>query len=101
MEQYWDTALNNIRKARARVASRYNAVRRQVEYKEGDFVLLRLHPLSSKSLERSAKLNLKWSTQFRIVKFVSPVTVLLANADRGVIVRRAYVSQLKQGFKAD
>jgi hypothetical protein len=101
MEQYWDTALNNLRKARARVASRYNAGRRQVEYKEGDLVLLRLHPLSSKSLGRSAKLDLKWSTPFRIVKFVSPVTVLLANPDTGVIVRRAHVSQLKQGFKAD
>jgi hypothetical protein len=49
MEQFWETALSNLRKARARVADRYTAGRRPAEFRVGDLVLLRLHPLSSKS----------------------------------------------------
>jgi hypothetical protein len=48
--------------------------------------------------QRSAKLELKWSEPLKIAQFVSPVTVLLANPDMGVIVRRAHVSQLKKYF---
>jgi hypothetical protein len=61
LEEFWETALSNLRKARARVASRYNAERRQAEFSVGDLVLLRLHPLSSRSHQRSAKLDWKWS----------------------------------------
>jgi hypothetical protein len=66
-----------------------------------DLVLLRLHPLSSRLRQRSAKLELKWSQPLRIAKFVSPVTVLLANPDTGVIIRRAHVSQLKKYFSPE
>jgi hypothetical protein len=93
--------LSNLRKARARVADRYNEGRRQAEFRVGDLVLLRLHPLSSKSQQRSAKLNYKWSAPLRTARFVSPVTVLLANSDTGVITRKAHVSQLKRHFLAE
>jgi hypothetical protein len=98
LQKFWRIVLHNLQKARARVADRYNLGRRQVDFCVGDLVLLRVHSLSSKVKQRSAKLDLKWSTPMRIVKFVSPGTVLLANPDTGVIIRRAHVSDLKRHF---
>jgi hypothetical protein len=100
LEEFWETALSNLRKACARVAGRYNAERGQAEFRVGDLVLLRLHPLSSRSHQRSAKLDWKWSAPLKIAKFVSPVTILLANPDTGVIVRKAHVSQVKRAFQS-
>ena len=101
MEEFWETALNNLRKARARVAARYDAGRRRAEFRVGDLVLVRTHPLSSKSQQRSAKLDYKWSRPLKIVRFLSPVTVQLANPDTGVIIRKAHVSQLKRHFSVE
>jgi hypothetical protein len=61
----------------------------------GDLILLRLHPLNSKSRQRSTKLDYKWSVPLVIVKFVSTLTALLASPDAGVIIRKAHISQLK------
>jgi transposase InsO family protein len=98
MEEFWESALSNLRKARDRVARRYNAGRRQADFRVGELVLLRLHPLSSKSNQRSAKLEYRWSEPLKVARFVSPVTVLLANPDTGVIIRKAHVSQLKRHY---
>jgi hypothetical protein len=57
MEEYWETALSNLRKARARVAERFNVGRRRAEFRVGDLVLVRLHPLSSKWRQHSANLD--------------------------------------------
>jgi hypothetical protein len=59
VEEFWEAALANLRKARTRVAERYNAGRRQVEFRAGDLVLVRLHPQSSRSHQRSAKIDYK------------------------------------------
>jgi hypothetical protein len=64
-------------------------------------VLVRLHPLSSKSCQRSAKLDYQWSAPLVIAKFVSPVTAVLANPDMGVLVRKAHVPQLKSHFRTE
>jgi rRNA processing protein Krr1/Pno1 len=32
LEEFWETALSNLRKARARVVGRYNAERKQAEF---------------------------------------------------------------------
>jgi hypothetical protein len=101
LKQYWEEALKNLRKAQARVAARYNDGRRQADFGVGSLVLLRLHSQSSKSQRRSAKLDCKWSLPFKIVKFITPVSVLLANPSTGVIVKRAHVSQLKRFFQAE
>jgi transposase InsO family protein len=85
IEEFWETALSNLRKACDRVAQRYNARRRQAEFRVGDLVLVRLHPLSSRSQQCSAKLDYRWSVPLKIERFVSPVTVLLANPDTGVM----------------
>jgi hypothetical protein len=43
----------------------------------GDVVKIRVYPLRSESLQRSAKRDFKWSVPLVIVKYVSAVTVLL------------------------
>ncbi|KDQ91921.1 hypothetical protein L798_06628 [Zootermopsis nevadensis] len=101
MKDFWADALSNLRKARERVANRYNQSRRQAEFREGDLVLVRLHPTSSKLLKRSAKLENIWSVPLVVAKFLSAVTVQLANPDTGVFVRKAHVSQLKKFFPGD
>jgi hypothetical protein len=100
MEQFWEEALGNLKKARDSVAQRYNAGRRQAGFSVNDLVMVRLHPVSSKLQRRSAKLDYLWSVLLKIAKFTSPVTVSLANPDTGVIVRKAHVSRLKQYFQA-
>jgi hypothetical protein len=98
MNEIWEAALANLRKVGVRVAERYDAGRRQADFRVGDLVLVRLHPCSSRSFQRSAKLDFKWSVPLVIAKYASSVTVLLANPDTGVVVRKAHVSQLKPHF---
>jgi hypothetical protein len=98
-KEFWESALSNLRKARDRVARRrYNAGRRQADFRVGELVLLRLHPLSSKSQQRSSNLGYRWSEPLKVARLVSPVTVLLANSDTRVIIKKAHVSQLKKHF---
>jgi hypothetical protein len=98
MEEYWEMALNKLRKARAKVVSRYDAGRRRAEFRVGDLFRVRLHPLSSKSKQRSAKLYFRWTVPLKIVRFLSPVTVELANPDIAVVIRKAHVSQVKRHY---
>ena len=82
-------------KARSKVARRYDADRKPHQYRVGDTVVYRLHVVSSKAQNISAKLAMRWSRPVVITKVVGPNSVLLANPDTGVVVRRAHVSQLK------
>jgi len=93
--KFWETAYKNLIRAQRRVAHRYNSKRKPHQYQTGDTVLYRLNLVSSKAQNVSAKLLLKWSRPMTIAKFVRPNVVLLANPEKGVIVRRAHVSQLK------
>jgi hypothetical protein len=90
-----------LKRARDRVARRYNALRSEAEFRVGDLVLVKLLPQSSKALKRSAKIAIKWSNSLLIARFLTNVTVQLANPDTGVIVRKAHVSQLKGYFTGD
>jgi hypothetical protein len=54
-----------------RVARRYNAVRREAAFKVGDFVLVQLHPLESKVVKCSAKIENKWSDPLCIAEFLA------------------------------
>lgn len=98
---YWEAALKNLKKARERVAKRYNALRKEATFRVGDLVMVRVHPQSSKLRRRSAKLELRWSEPLVVAKYLTEVTVELANPDTGVIVRKAHVSQLKRYFVRD
>jgi hypothetical protein len=88
---FWERALDNLKKARDRVARRYNGTRSEVVFKEGDLVLVKLHPFSSKPLQQSAKITSKWAGPFVIVKILTKVTVQLANPDTGVIVKKRHM----------
>jgi hypothetical protein len=83
---FWERALANLKRARDRVARRYNAMRSEAVFWVGDLVLVKLHPQSSKALKRSAKIENKWSDPPLITRFLTNVTVQLANPDTGVIV---------------
>jgi hypothetical protein len=101
VQKYWEEALGNLKRARDKVAQRYNSSRKQDDFKIGELVLVRLHPVSSKVQQRSAKLDNKWSIPLVIARFLSAVTVQLANPDTGVVVRKAHVSQIKRYFPGD
>jgi len=94
-QSFWADALRNLKAARARVASRYDAKRTPHKYQVGDLVMYRRNLVSSKTQNVSSKLLMRWSNPLVVAKFVAANTALLANPDTGVIVRRAYVSQLK------
>jgi hypothetical protein len=94
-KKYWEAALASLRRARARVAERYNVGRKQAKFQVGDLVFVKIHQQSSRPDQRSAKFDLRWSVPLVIAKFVSPVRAVFANPDTGVIVRKAHVSQLK------
>lgn len=67
-------------------------------FRPGELVLVKRHPQSSKVLQQSAKIAIKWSGPYVIVRFLTPVTVQLANPDTGAILAKAHVSQLKRYF---
>jgi hypothetical protein len=101
IQEFWQTALSNLRKTRGILAERHNQGRRQVDVRAGDLIQVRLHSLCSRSLQSSAKLDYVWSVPLKIVRFISPVTVLLANPETGVIVRKAHVFQEKGKFQGN
>jgi hypothetical protein len=99
--KFWERALPNLRRARDRVARRYNVQRREAPFQVGDLVLVRKYPISSRLMKRSAELENRWSNPMVIAKFLTQVTVQLVNPDTGVILRKAHISQLKTCFPAD
>jgi hypothetical protein len=94
-EAFWQQAFDHLQQARARVADKYNRQRREHKFKVCDRVMFRRNLISSKPLNVTSKLMLRWSQPVVIAKFVRANVVLLANPDSVVIVRRAHVSQLK------
>jgi hypothetical protein len=98
---FWERALANLNKARDRVARRNNLARREVRFQVGDLVLVKLHPKSSQTSQKSAKIAKKWSDPLVIAMYLTPVPVQLANQQTGVVVRKAHVSQLKMYFPSD
>jgi hypothetical protein len=97
-QSFWAQAYENLMQAKRKVAQRYNANCTPHQYPAGDTVVYRLNLVSSKALNVSAKLLLKWSKHVVIARFVRPNVALLANPDTGVIVSRAHVCQLKPYF---
>jgi hypothetical protein len=98
-QSFWTKAYEKLKKARCKVAERYDAGRRPHTYKVGDTVVYRLNIVSNKANQVSAKFLLKWSKPVIIAKIVRDNVVLLANPDTGVIIRKAHVSQLKRYVK--
>jgi hypothetical protein len=59
-----------------------------MSFKVADLVLRKTHALGSKAKKYSAKLSNKWSSTLLIARFLTLVTVQLANQETGVIVRK-------------
>jgi hypothetical protein len=92
---FWTRAYENLKLARSKVTRRYDAKRKPHPYCVGETVVFRLNIASSKAQKISAKMLMRWSKSVVISKFVGPNTVLLANPETGVVVKRAHVSQFK------
>jgi len=91
----WAAARRNLIRARELVRRKYNKGRVANPFSVGDLVFCKTHPASSALDKRAAKLCHRWSGPHRIVKFLTPVTVRLADPRTGVVFRRAHISQLK------
>ena len=92
---FWSSVYEKLKQANNRVARRYNRGRIANNFRVGDLVRYRLHPISSKVRGVSAKLMLKWSEPCVILEEVRPNVVLLGRPDTRIVVRRAHVSQVK------
>jgi hypothetical protein len=95
-QKFWTQAYNNLKRARSRVAAKYDASHRPHKYQVGDTVVYRLNVVRNKAARVSAKFHLKWPKPIVIAKIVRPNVLLLANPDTGVIIRKVHVSQLKR-----
>ena len=91
-------ACENLKAARRRVARRFNERRSPHQFSVGDTVMFRRNLVSSKAQNITAKLSLRCSEPQVISKIVNQ-NVLLANPNRGLVVRKAHVSQLVRYFK--
>jgi hypothetical protein len=91
----WTQAYCNLRRARNKVAKRYDSCRKPHEYRVGDIVMYKMRLSSSKAKNVTAKLLLRWSKPVVIPKVVRPSVVLLGSPETGVVIRRAHLSQLK------
>lgn len=95
MEEKWAQALRSLKAANLRSARYYNRNRQPSPFKVDDWVLLRSHPVSSAVARTSAKLSERWNGPYVILKFLTPVTVLLRLPLGTVSVRQAHITQLK------
>ena len=98
LQQEWDRAVVNLKKAREVRERRYNEGRMENPFKPGDWVMYRENPISKAVDNINQKLLPVWSKPCVIECFTSPVTVQLVNPTNSKFVRRAHISQLKRFF---
>lgn len=91
----WRQAKNNIFRAHQKSERVYNQGRRPHNFQIGDLVWCKTHNLSSAVDKRAAKLMARWSGPFRILDFLTPVTVSLSFHNSDKFVKKAHVEQLK------
>ena len=93
LRQHWTKAVQNLNKAHKRYAASYNKLHSVPQFKIGDLVLTQNHSVSSKLKKRMSKLEPLWSGPFSILRFVTPVTVVLQVGPNKEKI--SHVSQLK------
>ena len=91
----WKETRKNLLRAHERVHSLYNQGRTPNPFKVGDLVYCQSYPISSAVDNRAAKLCYRWSGPYRILRFVSPVTVKLGDPDNDVEKLTTHISKLK------
>ena len=89
----WKEARKNLLRAHERV--HYNQGRTPNPFKVGDLVYCQSHPISSAVDKRAAKLCYRWSGRYRILRFVSPVTVKLGDPNSEIEKLTTHISKLK------
>ncbi|KAK8916810.1 hypothetical protein KSP39_PZI022605 [Platanthera zijinensis] len=69
----------NLQRAQLRIKTAANKKRTNIQFSEGDLVLLKLHPYKQLSLKtlRNARFNLKYYGPFKIIKQINPVAFKL------------------------
>lgn len=93
LRQHWTKAVQNLNKAHKRYAASYNKLHSVPQFKIGDLVLAQNHSVSSKLKNRMSKLEPLWSGPYSIIRFVTPVTVVLQLGPNKEKI--SHVSQLK------
>ena len=89
---FWSQAYDNLKAASDKVAKRYNSTRKEHKYKVGVWVLYRKNVTSSKALNETTKLLLRWSEPVITAQLTASNNVELANLNTGVVVRKAHVA---------
>ena len=83
----------NLKIAHKRRQARYNKGKVAVPYKVGVLVFVKTFPQSNSAVGLSAKLATRFRGPLKLVKFLSPVTVLLRDSLNGSL-SRAHISHL-------
>jgi hypothetical protein len=91
----WAAALKTVLKTQRETATRYNKGRQQCTLKVGDNVLCKKITISDASTATTSKLAYAWSEPYQILRFLTPVTVLLGELNSDIPVRKAHLSQVK------
>lgn len=101
IKENWNRARRNLQLSHERSKKRFDQNRRDHDFRTGDLVFVRTHYLSNKINKQMKKLMPRYDGPYCIMRFVSPVSVLLSDPDNGKIIQRAHVTQLKKFKKAD
>lgn len=88
----------NLRKAFLKQSKYYNKRRRNWVCSEGDLVMKKDHPLSSKIKGFASKLAPKYSGPYVVVKIVSPVIYQLKDVESGKILPKIHIKELKKAY---
>ena len=93
IKDIWARAKRNLFKAHQRRSEVYNRDRKPFSCKIGDKVMYKLYSLSKAAKKYSTKLANRFKGPYEIVRFLTPVTVLLKDEKNNTV--RAHCSQLK------
>lgn len=74
---------------------RYSESRIKHPFKVGSIVYLENHSLSNKAEGYQAKMDLRYTGPYRILYFLSPVSVLLQLTNDTSVIKRAHIKSLK------
>jgi hypothetical protein len=89
----------NPLKSQAAMALRYNRDRVPQQFKFGNLISYRNHPMSHAGRQITAKLLHRRKGPFKIQRFLTPVTARLVDLATGKFVTRAHMSFLKSGSR--
>ena len=93
IKDIWSRAKRNLFKSHQRRKEVYNRDRKPFSCKVGDKVMYKLYSLSNAAKKYSTKLASRFKGPYEIIKFLTPVTVLIKDDNNKVT--RAHCSQLK------